>query len=190
MIWGTAGLATAFVVLSALFLWFLIKAKLKFSIRFIIIPVIIWYGLILYHTPGKLMGFPLSVDVIEQIPNGSVVLYIKIVEPDYKSQGCFYFYVVHPQGMEKEKNFLDVINPKKIFGFDDKNTPISYKLKYDRELHRKMLEARKGKGRGIMRIIHSGGSKGNGDKEGKGRSKDDSKFKIKNEHELLPKEKT
>ena len=188
MIWGTAGLATAFVVLSALFLWFLIKAKLKFSIRFIIIPVIIWYGLVLYHTPGKLMGLPLSVNIIEQIPNGSAVLYIKIVEPDYKSPGCFYFYVVHLQGIQKEKSFLDVINPKKIFGFDDENVPISYKLKYSRELHEQMIKAYKeGKGRGIMRIVHG---KGNVDKEGDGdgRSESDGAFKIENEHELLPKD--
>lgn len=190
MIWSTAGLATAFVILSSFFLWFLIKAKIRLSIRFIIIPVIIWYGLVLYHVPAKLMGFPLSVDVIEQIPHGSVVLYLKIVEPNYKSQGCFYFYVVHPPGIQKEKSFLDVINPKKIFGFDATNTPISYKLKYDRKLHNEMIEAKKLKGSipgSIMRISHGGLEKG--DKDGKGRSKSKGSFKILNPHELLPKEK-
>jgi len=191
MIWGTAGLATAFVILSALFLWFLIKAKLRLSIRFIIIPIIIWYGLILYETPGKLMGFPLSINVIEQMPEGSVVLYIKIVEPDYKSPGCFYFYVVHPQGIQKEKSFLDVINPKKIFGFDDTNVPISYKLKYDRKLHEQMIKAGKTMKRGnVMKISHGKGKGEKGDdKEGKGRSEYRSPFKILNPHELLPKEK-
>ena len=189
MIWSTAGLAMAFVILLSFFLWFLIKAKIQLSIRFIIIPVIIWYGLVLYHTPAKLMGFPLSVNVIEQIPEGSVVLYIKIVEPDYKSEGCFYFYVVHPD-KQKEKSFLDVINPKKIFGFDDTNTPISYKLKYDRKLHEQMIKASRAMGIGnIMRIWHKKGTKGVDDKEGKGRSIEDSPFKILNPHELLPKEK-
>ena len=188
MIWGSTGLATAFVILSALFLWFLIKSKIKLSIRFIIIPVVVWYGLVLYHTPSKLMGFPLTVNSIEEIPNYSVVLYVKVVEPDYKSSGYIYFYVVHPYNKyKKDKNIIQVLNPKKIFGFDDRNVPISYKLDYDKFLHKdleKQREKMKAMRGSVMRIVHGKGKM----KDGQGRDENpDSEFEVLNPHKILPK---
>ena len=88
---GYTGLTIAFVLISAIVLWFSIRTPGQIIIKAMLIPVTVWYGLVLYYSVPNLMGWPIS----QSIPDNSQVLDIRIKEPDPKHNdpGAIYFWV-------------------------------------------------------------------------------------------------
>ena len=88
---GYIGLSVAFVIISAIVLWFSIRTPGKIIIKAMLIPVTVWYGLVLYYSVPNLMGWPIS----ESIPENSQVLAARIKEPDPKlnDAGAIYLWV-------------------------------------------------------------------------------------------------
>ena len=77
---GYIGLSIAFVIISAIVLWFSIRTPGKIIIKAMLIPTTIWYGLVLFYTVPNLMGWPIS----KPIPDDSQVLSFLIKEPNPK----------------------------------------------------------------------------------------------------------
>ena len=119
---GYIGLSIAFVIISAIVLWFSIRTPGKVIIKAILIPVTIWYGLALYYTVPNLVGWPVS----EPIPDNSQVLAIRINEPNplYNDPGAIYFWIqVKPDPKKSKPKLAGLLNPKNISASVSKISP-------------------------------------------------------------------
>jgi len=144
---GYIGLAIAFVIISAIVMWFSIRTPGQVIIKAILIPTTIWYGLALYYTVPNLVGWPVS----GAIPDNSQVLAIRINEPNalYNDPGAIYFWVeVKPDSKSSRPKLAGLLNPKNISTVNRENQPRAYKLPYSRKMHREILEAQR-KARGM-----------------------------------------
>jgi len=148
---GTTGLAATFVVLASVLLWIFIKPDTKGWIKAIVIPFVIWFGFAAWYTPQNLMGWA-KITTLEEVPGNSIVQNIMIIEPNNNDKGAMYFWLIP---LEKEPDSL-FWNPKYAFVYNSKpGEPRVYKTPYDKELHKKLLEAQKekGKNRGSVLIF-------------------------------------
>ena len=138
---GYSGLLTAFIIIAAIHLYFIIESKAKVLTKALIIPIVLWFSLVLFYTPEKLMGWPTS----QEMPNNSMVMSMLIREPYGSSPGAIYILALHDRFSEKitKSSVKKYLNPKSVFGYTTKNIPRFYKLTYDRELHKDLKKGEK-----------------------------------------------
>ena len=187
---GYIGLAIAFVLISAIVLWFSIRTPGQVIIKAILIPTTIWYGLALYYTVPNLVGWPVS----GSIPDNSQVLAIRINEPNplYNDPGAIYFWVqVKPDSKSSRPKLAGLLNPKNVSSVNRENQPRAYKLPYSRKMHRAILEAqRKAHGMpGAQIKTQKGAPKGSSKRgiAGLDESQAAMQFKVVNPIQLMPK---
>lgn len=187
-IWsGYIGLAIAFVIITVIFLWFFLRTPGHIIIKVIMIPVTIWYGLVLYYSAPNLMGWPTT----ESIPENSQILAFRIKEPNPKNNdpGAIYFWLNTKPGHKNQKpSPANWINPKNVFSYNGSTHPRAHQLPYSRKMHKKIIEAQK-KARGVpgARVkIKKKGQHKKGD-PGNEESKAALEFEIINPVKLLPK---
>jgi hypothetical protein len=173
---GIAGLTVSFLLIASIVSYIFIKSNANPIIKAALIITTIWYTVALYYAPQGIRGWAKDVD---ELPNNSVVLSYKIVEPSGQAEkGGIYFWVI--ENIDKLPNSL---NPKEAFAEINKKAPRLYKVPYSRELHKRLEELRKKRGkRGVGRLIWKKGKK-------KGifsRKEKRGQFKIVNPHEMLP----
>ncbi|MGD9045558.1 MAG: hypothetical protein PVG06_17725 [Desulfobacterales bacterium] len=183
---GYMGLTVAFVIISAIVLWFSIRTPGQTIIKAMLIPVTVWYGLVLYYSVPNLMGWPIS----QSIPDNSQVLDIRIKEPDPKHNdpGAIYFWVnINPDSKNSEQTLAAKLNPKNMFSYNGKSQPRAYQLPYSRELHKAIVEAQR-KAQGVpgaqLKTKNGKSKRGN---TGNDRSKAKLELKIINPVKSLPK---
>ena len=139
---GYIGLSIAFVIISAIVLWFSIRTPGQIIIKAILIPATVWYSLVLYYSVPNLMGWPIS----QSIPDNSQVLAIRIKEPNptHNDPGAIYFWVDIKPGSKSPKQTLQAqLNPKSVFSYNSKTQPRAYQMPYSRELHKAIVEAQR-----------------------------------------------
>jgi hypothetical protein len=139
---GYTGLTIAFVIISAIVLWFSIRMPGQIIIKALLIPVTVWYGLVLYYSVPNLMGWPIS----QSIPDNSQVLAIRIKEPDPQQNdpGAIYFWAnIKPDSKSAQKTLKTLLNPKNIFSYNGKTQPRAYQLPYSRKMHKAIVEAQR-----------------------------------------------
>lgn len=184
---GYIGLATAFVILATVVMWFFINSRGRIVIKALLIPATVWYGLVLYYTVPNLMGWPTS----DSIPDNSHVVAVSVKEPNprYNETGAIYFWVsTKSETGETSLTSLERLNPKKVFSYESPTDPRAYKLPYSREMHKAIVEAqrRSEEMQGSLMRIKKRGSQG--DRSG---SMEDSlaalEFEIVNPVVYLPK---
>jgi len=162
IITGYIGLAIAFIMITAVLLFFLTDSKIHVLIKVVIIPVVLWYSLVLFSMPDNLRGWPTD----QPIPNDSRVISLLINEPSVSGMGAIYLWVIDK---EFKKTILD---PRNAFCYHTNNTPRVYKLPYNKELHKRLIEAlQKAKQVGgfiIVKNLFGKGKKGKKGKIGKG----------------------
>ncbi len=173
------GLSVAFIIIVSILVYFVINSETHIVIKVGIITIALWYSLVLFYTPPKLMGWP----TYQGLPDGSRIVFALVKEPMGADKGGMYFLLMMS---ESERSLLEQINPKHIFDYNEKNTPRLYRIPYDRELHKALLKARKGahKVGGILKLKREKG-KGRG---GKQKGKDKFIIKLINPMELLRKQ--
>lgn len=139
---GYIGLSIAFVIISAIVLWFSIRTPGQIIIKAMLIPATVWYGLVLYFCVPNLMGWPIS----QTIPDDSQIIAIRIMEPDPKHNdpGAIYFWVnLKPDSNNPEPTLKAQLNPKNAFSYKHKTHPRAYQLPYSRKLHKAIVEAQR-----------------------------------------------
>jgi len=130
-IWtGHVALAIGHVLIAIVFLIIFIKSKIKFGIKLILIPIVVWYAFVLLFSVPNLAGWATD----KQIPDGSLVLKIMVREPKY-------IYILANPEIPKEKNFLlKKLNPKNTFSIRKSNEPRFYKIPYSKSLHKDVMK--------------------------------------------------
>lgn len=176
------GLTMAFMIIGFILLYFVINSESHVILKTGAITMVIWYGLVMFYIPPRLMGWPTH----QSLPDKSKIMYAIIKEPKDGDKGSIYLLVI---GIDDDKKLLiQQINPKHIFDYKLKNTPRIYRMPYDREFHKKLERARRKAGKKGTMILEKEKPQ---EKQG-GRSfkkiKDKFKFKILNPMELLRKD--
>ena len=118
----------SFLILASIVTWMMAyPAKVSDWIKSVMIVIILWYGLVVYYTPSKMMGWPYT----GEPPKIGVILSWKVVDParDPKNAGIYIWMV--PKREEKEYSgvFKSLI-PMRIFSPKSFNIPRAYKFPY------------------------------------------------------------
>jgi len=183
---GYLGLTMGFLVLVTLFLWILIQSNTKLWIKVVTIPIVLWYSLILFYTPGKLMGWPTP----DPIPESALLLLAIIQEPSAEDDGAIYVWLFDDSRLKENKSIAKAINPKNVFDYTQKNTPRVHVVPYDEKLHKKIADAQQEAGENPavgVRIKREG--KGEKKKWSGNNPEDKIKIEIYNKIDNMPKDK-
>lgn len=158
----------SYIVLATLLLWLLVGKKIPRILGLILVTGVLWWGVVAYYTPMRMMGWPASTE----LPEVGVVLEFKIIPPHINSaEAGIYLWIVPKDHMiEGPVPFSTYItNPKSMLEFSHKNVPRAYKLPYSAPEHKKLSKAemarrkkggllmfRKGKKRKLPQIPSTG----------------------------------
>jgi hypothetical protein len=184
MLTGHIGVAIGFLIIVTLLLWFVIYSRGKIILKLSVIAISAFYAVALWGYLPKLEGYPTS----NEIPNGSILLAVKVEEPADGKPGAFYLWI-NPNPNYKAKA-MSLFTPGFALAYTGSDAPRSHKLPYDKELHKKLLERQKRmQQHGGFMVIEKGGAKKGPPKPGKGKKTEDKiRFKIINPVEVLTKE--
>lgn len=142
--WGYLGIITAYILIATMLLWLFINSKTYLAIKIVAVPLVLWYGLVLYHTPGNLMGWPKKIESVEDLPRDAFVVGVSIKEPSKKTSdpGGIFITIVETNS-DTEVHFT--LNPKAAFTYDGSGKPRIYEIPYTKKLHKQMIEMQKAK---------------------------------------------
>jgi len=176
------GLSVAFILIVSILLYFVINSDTHVAIKAGLITIVVWYSLVLFYTPPKLMGWP----TYQDLPDSSLIVFALVKEPRGKDLGGMYLLLLI---QESNRTLLEQINPKNIFDYSEKNTPRLYRIPYDRELHKELMKKRKqaARSRGGLKLKKKK-KKNKGTGRGKQRDKDMFKIELINPMEMLGKD--
>lgn len=178
-----SGLVVAFILLAIVTAWNTIRTRGWLGLKFVSIGILIWYGFVVYFTIPQIMGWPTGKD----LPANSKIISVRIIEPSTDNkEGAMYFWM--SQKPDHKLDALNLLRPDKFLIYTGNIQPRSYKIPYDRELHKKLLEAQK-KQQSQRGSTLMTGEKGVKTKEGgEGRSPTENPFKILNPFTFLNKD--
>jgi len=150
--WNVGGLSVSFIIIASLLLWLLVERGWPRKImKTLLIAAVLWYALLVYYTPSKLMGWPTP----RGLPECGVVLSWKVIRPEINSKeaGIYLWIVPKEDEMSKEEFFrYYLMHPKRVFSIELEDTPRAYKIPYSRKEADKIgnAELKKRKLKGII----------------------------------------
>jgi len=147
------------------------------AFKSVLILVILWYGLIVFHTPKKMMGWP----CLEEPPEMAVILSWKVIDPIMNPQDAgIYLWMVPKRNFEEEpKSLLWSLLPQDMFCPESESIPRAYKFPYSEEEHKSLGKANKMMEKGNL-LIFKRGKKGD-----KGRTGGEDKDPDTHQYEIL-----
>jgi len=110
-------LVIGYILIAVLALWLVIKTRGLDLLKFAAITIVLAYGIIIFYIFPHFLGWPIT----QKPPDKSQIWSYLIVEPKSPEEGSVYFWIL---------SFKETI-------------PRSYRIPYDRELHKQLLEAQK-----------------------------------------------
>ncbi len=176
------GLATAFTIVGFILLYFVINSKSHVILKAITITIVLWYSLVMFYIPPRLMGWP----TYQSLPDESRIISVLIKEPKGDDEGSIYLVVLNAD--DDKKPLIQQINPKHVFNYSLKNTPRMYRVPYSREFHKKWEKAKRKAGRGGIIKLQKGKPEKRGERGNPRALKDKFNFKILNPMKLLTKD--
>lgn len=165
----------SFIMLASLVLWNFISSRGNLLVKVILIILVLWWGVAMYHFPNMdghpRLGYP---------PNGSIVEVESVIieEPKNPNDAAFiYLLVVDPN--PKKFRLMKRLSPDKTFIVKEDNIPMLYKFKYTREVHERLQRAmdESSTTSGNLMLFHL-------------KNKDEPYFKVLNPVEMEPKQPT
>ena len=175
------GLVVAFILLATVTAWNTIRTRGWVGLKIVSISILIWYGFVVYFTIPQIMGWPANKD----LPANSKIISVRIIEPKDDNKGSMFFWV--SQTPNHKRDAINLLRPDKIFIYTGSMQPRSYRIPYDRELHKKLLETQKKQKRQKGSSMLTG-KKGVKQKRGKGGAPTENPFKILNPFTFLKKD--
>ena len=186
--WGYLGLTTAYILIISMLLWLFITSRTALVLKIIIIPIAMWYGLVLYYTPENLMGWPVNISSASLLPGDAFVISTSIKEPSKKTSdpGAIFITVIETN---KNSEVVFSLSPKDAFVYRGNGEPRTYKIPYSKELHEKIIKAQREQARekGSQIKTKSKGLRKDGTR-GDDKSDADEMFRIFNPLRLIPKD--
>ena len=177
------GLVVAFLLLAGVTGWNVIRTKGNYILKAASICILLWYGLAVFFTIPNIMGWSAKID----LPGNAKIIGVRIIEPKDTDKGAIYFWL--NEKPQHSKDAMNLLRPDKVFIYTGLIQPRAYKVPYDRELHRKLIEAIKKQknNKGSSLMTGEKGIKQKG-KSGEGRQTyENPTFKVLNPFEMLPK---
>jgi hypothetical protein len=171
-----------YVILTSLLIFLFVTPKVKYYIKAMIIPIIIWFSIAIFYSAQSFKGYPIDTDP----PIGSVIIDVHVVEPPGGNDPEIFLWVLHPSGYELGEA-VNPFNPFQTFLYFKSGDPISYKIEYTEERRKKIEEALKKNKENKGSVMIWGGF---GEKKGKGNKFSDEKsgIAILNLFDLIKKE--
>lgn len=141
-------------LLITIFLYFLIGAKGHWSIKFLLIGISVWVGIIILNAINSYKGYPTS----QEVPEKYLLHWVVISPPNKQkgTEGAIYLWV--SALIETDKGILDYKGTE----------PRTYRLPYSNEIHIQM-ENILNRLMGGETVIGTKNKKGNGNGDGNGR---------------------
>lgn len=177
-----------YVLVALVAIWAMVAPQLSKGLIFrcFVIFALIYYGLVVYFSTTNIMGWPAEKD----LPANAKIIAARIIEPSKNHEGGIWFWL--NEKPELRRDFFNALRPDKLFIYTGHIQPRAYRLPYDRELHKKLLEKQKQSGRG-GKFLMTGkkGVKGKKSKRQGGVDSEDKEippFKVVNPVEYFPKD--
>jgi len=128
---GTLSIIISYILVILFLLWRYSDENKKWgqSVLILSTPLLIWYSLILFFSLNSMMGYPTN----STMPDDTIIYSYRIVEPTDSECGGMYFW-----GLPAEKIM------------DQTFIPRSYRLEYNKELHKQLMQKGSGKGGKIL----------------------------------------
>lgn len=186
--WPIAGLAISFLILVSLLLWLVVDRKGSKVVKILTISFVLWYGILLYYTPQKMMGWPTT----DNLPDYAVLLSWKVIEPSINpKEAGIYLWMVPKRIGETEEDFFKFlfIDPRHAFVITLENIPRAYKLPYSKGEHKALGDAER-KARNLKGLILFWGKKKKriGESGEREDLKDEDRYQVLNPRKILRKE--
>jgi len=179
---STGAIIFTYLLIMIFLCWSVIYSRGRLGYKCIGVSIALWFSISFFYVLPDLKGWPTDVEM----PAKSRVIWLTIVEPNANDPGAFYIWC--DTKPDNKQSAINLLNPYKRFNYTGHVEPRAYKLPYDRELHKKILETRKQQqqvGGSWIEIASHKKTK----KRGKsGNTIDEVDFKIMNPIEFLPKD--
>ena len=167
------GIPLTFLVLFAVVLWFIILGKGKWWLKAAIVPVVLYFSLIIWFSLGQISGWASPNDM----PDTFILHWSIVKEPskkDVNDQGTIFIWATQVDENLQVANqslnpLLHPFTPRK-----NSAEPRSYRLPYDRDMHEKLnaLQSMIAKGKTVVGKKNGKGIGTEEDGQGKGGGKD------------------
>jgi len=142
---GHLTLAVAYTMLAAITGWLLSGRAVRTFHRALLIPLLVWFGLVLLYVPNHLLGWPTNEEPVEE-------LYM-VGYSIGKLASAIYIWGIPLQGDETASWWVLGYSP------EDPQAPRAYKIPYYRALHKALEQWRLGKSQKGIPILRNVGKK-------------------------------
>lgn len=167
------GIPLTFLVLFAVVLWFIILGKGKWWLKAAIVPVVLYFSLIIWFSLGQISGWASP----NEMPDTFILHWSIVKEPskkDTSDQGTIFIWATQVDESFQVTN--QPVNPLLHPFTPRKNSaePRSYRLPYDRDMHEKLnvMQSMITKGKTVIGKKNGKGIGTEEDGQGKGGGKD------------------
>jgi hypothetical protein len=152
------GISITFVIISAMCLWYIILGKGYWWLKAIVVSVVLYFSLGLWHSVSSLSGWPTE----QVLPEKFTVHWALVKEPSKLNTADSGSILMWASSIEEEEQNENHLFPFKI---KKRKEPRVYKLPYSEQMHQKLAKAMQqiAQGKGVV-----GEKKGSGEKDGKG----------------------
>jgi hypothetical protein len=136
-----------FVILSSVFLWFIISGRGRWWPKFAAIVGVISFAAIVWHSAISFTGWPTH----DKLPKIALFVSGYVIEPDDQQDGAIYLWLLSPPA---DSNIYEY-SPKE-------GEPRAYVLKYTREMHEQVQAALIAQAQGKRVVFSTEGNPANG----------------------------
>lgn len=161
------GIPLTFLVLFAVTLWFIILGKGRWWLKAAVIPVVLYFSLVVWFSLAQISGWASD----SETPETFAINWIMVKEPskrDPRDQGAIFMWASEVD--ENHEPVEGAISPW-LAAFTPRRSaaePRAYRLPYSRDLHEKAVEVQKMISKGKTAVGKRGKIEANSDGDGKG----------------------
>ena len=142
---GWANLAVAYLLLSGLVGLMLTLRRIPWGLKVVVVTVVLWFGVVLLYVPEDFMGWPYP----GTMPDKVIMSAFHVNEPTDKFEGAIYIWGPELRSPDTGDEITQNIMK---YTPEDFSAPRVYRLDYDRELHKRLIEQHKARQKGMVGI--------------------------------------
>ena len=168
----TVAIPVAFIIASALLLWFIIGSRGQWTLKAICMACTMYFGIAVWHSVSSYLGWPTN----QEPPSRFQLHWALVEEPDKQADdpGVVYLWLRQIESPDDVHGELKPLREQSWLSFlgysGDKDQPRCYKLPYSRPLHERVKQAKRqlARGRPIIGEFSEEGFGAEGPRPGQG----------------------